>query len=289
MLKKLDKILIILLIVTLFIIGRGYFKDKNSSQVQGDIESANELKVYYLDVGQGDSTLIRTPGGQDILIDGGPDNTVIGKLGKYLPVNDWDIELMILSHPHSDHVTGLVEVLKRYQVDEIWMTGAIHTSGDYLELLNLIKENNIKVKFVSSSEIVELENNLEIEIFYPIESFFETKMESLNNTSIVFNLSYGATSFLFTGDFEQEEGLVDLFDFRTDVYQVGHHGSNNGNDREFLEAVDPDWAVISVGEDNRYGHPQYRTLKNFENLGVDVLRTDQNGDVIFVSNGSRIE
>jgi competence protein ComEC len=102
MLKKLDKILIIILVVTLFIVSRGYFKDNDSSQVQGDTELANELKMYYLDVGQGDSTLVRTPGGQDILIDGGPDNTVIGKLGKYLPVNDWDIELMILSHPHSD-------------------------------------------------------------------------------------------------------------------------------------------------------------------------------------------
>ena len=295
MLKKLDKILIGLLVIVAVFIGLekrwlAPFYD-TSPQVQGEAETQSgipgELKVYFLDVGQGDSTLIRTPAGNDILIDGGPDNTVIKKLGQYLPVNDWDIELMILTHPHADHVTGLVEVLKRYEVDKIVMTGVLHTTSDYLTWLDLIRENNITIELIDSQRELAIEDGLSLEIMFPNESFFSQTAENLNNTSIVAKLAYDDTSILFTGDLEIEEELLNKnLDLSADVYQAGHHGSNNANSYEFLKLVSPKYAVISAGRDNWFGHPHYRTLRTMEKLEIKIFCTDQDGDIVLVSDGN---
>lgn len=273
-------------------------------RVLSNIEQRNEakLKIYFLDVGQGDAALIRTPAGDDILIDGGPDKTILEKLGEYLPFYDQKIELMILTHPHSDHVTGLVEALKKYQVDRILMTGALHSTPDYLMFLNLIKEKNILVEIIDVKREINLgglktqnssatalgKKEMFIQILYPDKSFFGVRAENLNNTSIVGRIVYASTSVLLMGDFEEEENLLTqppAGGLKADILKVGHHGSNDANSQEFLAAVSPTYAVISAGLNNQFGHPHYRTLKNLERLGVEILRTDDDGDVIFESDG----
>ncbi|HLD28029.1 MAG TPA: MBL fold metallo-hydrolase [Patescibacteria group bacterium] len=253
-----------------------------------DFNNENVLEVYFLDVGQGDSTLIRTPASDDILIDGGPDNTVIKKLGEYMPFYDWDIELMILTHPHSDHLVGLIEVLERYEVDKILMTGVLHTTDDYLTFLDIIKDKQIPVEIIDSQRQLTL-GDLTINILYSDQSFYQQSVENLNNTSIVTKLVYGNTSILMMGDYEDEEKMVEAnVDVSADILKVGHHGSNNGNNVSFLEAVSPKYAVILVGADNFYGHPHYRTIRNLEKLDAQIYRTDQDSDVIFYSDGQDI-
>jgi len=262
-----------------------YSQSHPQPSVQG-VHEENQLIVHFLDVGQGDATLIKTPHGDDILIDGGPDNTVIQKLGKYLPYGDWDIELMILTHPHSDHVTGLVEVLERYEVEKILMTGVHHTSPDYLAFLDLIKTKNIPTEIIDSPREVEIDDVV-FQIIYPNTNFTNQRVEELNNTSIVAKMVYASTSVMFTGDLETEEGLLaqSMVQIDADIYQAGHHGSSNANDNGFVEMLSPDYVVISAGADNSYGHPHYRSLKNFQRTGAEIFRTDRNGDVVFIGDG----
>ncbi|MDO8668880.1 MAG: ComEC/Rec2 family competence protein [Candidatus Buchananbacteria bacterium] len=254
------------------------------SQIRGD--QAGALAVYFLDVGQGDATLIRTPSGDDIIIDGGPNNVLIKKLGVYLPFYDKTIETIILTHPDNDHVAGLVEVLRRYKVEKILMTRVLSDSPSYQSFLDEVEINNIEVEVIASEETVDFGDGVFFNILYPIESFAGKTVESTNNTSITGQLVYASTSVMLTGDLEVEESLVARgLNLKSDIYHVGHHGSNNANDLKFVSAVNPKYAVISVGADNHYGHPQYRTLKNLESVGAEIFRTDKSGDLIFYSNG----
>lgn len=277
MLKKLLPIIIIVIsIASIFF--------SHNGQIRG--AAKGNLIVYFLDIGQGDATLIRTPNGDDILIDGGPDNMLIQKLGQYLPFYDRDIEIIILTHPDSDHVTGLVEVLRRYKVKKILMTKVLSDSSSYLAFLEEADKNKIKVEVITQPEKVDFGGGVLFDIIYPLESFAGKEVESTNNTSITGQLIYASTSIMLTGDLENEEDLVAReLNLKSDIYHVGHHGSNNANDLSFVSAVDPQYAVISVGADNRYGHPQYRTLKNLESVEAEILRTDKSGDLIFYSDG----
>ncbi|OGY44370.1 MAG: hypothetical protein A3B89_02005 [Candidatus Buchananbacteria bacterium RIFCSPHIGHO2_02_FULL_40_13] len=279
-------ILLALIIITASLV---YFSHQWNAnpQVKGATECANCLVIYFFDVGQGDSGLIRTSNGQDILIDGGPDNRVLEKLGQYLPLGDNDIEMMVLTHPHADHVTGLVGVLERYQVKKILMTKVPYATAEYQTFLNLIKEKDIATEIVSGQETITLEASTTLDIIWPLANIAGQHFSNPNNSSIVFSLSYVSSTALLMGDLEQEEELTadypDLI--KADLLKVGHHGSNNANDLAFLLAVSPQYAVISAGANNRYGHPQYRALKNLEKAGAEIFRTDQQGDLIFYSNG----
>jgi competence protein ComEC len=279
--KKLLTILFIIVIAFIFT------SIKGSGNVRG-IEDGS-LVVYFLDIGQGDATLIRTPEGNDILIDGGPDNMLVQKLGEYLPFYDRVIETIILTHPDSDHVTGLVEVLKRYDVEQIIMTGANHESANYKIFLDNI-DSSTEIKFITSPEIVQLGEFVAFDVLWPKQDWQGLVPENVNNTSIAGRVIYASTSIMMTGDLESEELLLDLnVELDSDIYQVGHHGANNANDLKFVEEVQPEYSVISAGENNRFGHPNYRTLKNLERVKSNILRTDILGDIIFISNGSTWE
>ena len=253
--------------------------------------TAGLLAVTFFDVGQGDSSLIVTPHNYQILVDGGPDNKIAAKLGAALPFYDHDLDLVILSHPHADHVAGLVEILKRYQVKKIIMTGVLHTAPDYLEFLKLVKEKNIPVQVIDKPQELSPEAGIELSFLWPRETLAEKKIENLNNSSIVFKLDYASTSYLFMGDLEDEEKLASSVPaeiLKSDVLKVGHHGSTNANSLAFLRAVSPGYAIISVGADNDYGHPHYRTIYNLEKIGAQILRTDQDGDIRILSDGRRV-
>jgi competence protein ComEC len=255
-------------------------------------EESKALEVDFLDVGQGDAILIKTPDHQKILIDGGPSNAVVEKLGENLPFYDKKIDLIILTHPHADHLDGLIEVLKRYEVGKILSTGVVHTTPDYLVWLEEIKKHNVPMEIAVAGQTIDFGNNLKMEIFYPKEDLTGKSAENLNNTSIVAKLIFGQTSFLFTGDAEteEEEELIGSgLDLKADVLKVAHHGSKNATSQNFLEKVQPKFAVISVGAGNQFGHPNAMTVKRLENIGAEVLRTDKDGDVKIKSDGAELK
>ncbi len=274
-------------------------------------QAGDNLEVAFLDVGQGDSILIKTPYGQNILIDGGPDNSVVGRLGEELPWWDKKIDLMISTHPHSDHLAGLIDVIKRYKVKKILYTGAAHTSSNYFTWLELIKTKKIPLIIIDRPQTIKLGQDSELNIIYPRQSFAGQTINNLNNSSIVIKLIYGETSFLFTGDMEDEveKELISIaaaavanndpqsdtsiqsmkfVDLQADVIKISHHGSGDSSGQKFLEEVMPKIAVIQVGADNEFGHPNRRVIKRLERINARILRTDLNGTVKLISDGKNI-
>ena len=274
---------------------------------------ANNLEVIFFDVGQGDAILINTPENKQILIDGGPDNMILDKLAEYLAWNDKSIDVVVLTHPHADHVTGLVQVLERFNIDEVWITGVVYASSAYLEFLNLIKEKNIPAKIIFAcgqgkqkvaiiseeqkekiecEDEINFENNIKITFLWPLENLSGKNSDNLNNSSIVFRLDYNDSSLLFTGDIEEEaeNGIIGTANVLTgylqaDILKVPHHGSSSSFHQALLDLISPKYAVISVGQDNPFGHPSLRTLRRLERMNINILRTDKHGDIVFESNG----
>lgn len=250
-----------------------------------------ELTVAFLDVGQGDAILITTPRGQRVLIDGGPDRSVLSRLGEQMPFYARNIDLMILTHPHHDHVGGLVEVLDRYNVDRVLYSGALHTAPSYLEWLQYIDEKNIPLQLIDEPRVLDFGDGVSLHILYPMRSFLHERVSELNNTSIVAKLVFGETSVLLTGDAEYvvERDLLDAgVDVRADVLKLGHHGSDTSTTPAFFDAVNPGYVVASVGDRNRYGHPSASILSRLTDRGVRVFRTDRDGTVVFKSDGIKI-
>ncbi len=255
-------------------------------------DSDKELEVDFLDVGQGDAILIQAPAGQNILVDGGPDSAVLKRLGGEMLPWDKKIDLMILTHPHADHLTGLIEVIKHYQVERVLYTGVIHTTPNYLEWLKLVKEKRVPLTIIDRPQTIQLGESCEIQIIYPFKSLAGQSVANLNNSSIVFKLVYGETSFLFMGDAEkevEEELLTSGVPLEADVLKVGHHGSSDATSEEFLKMVSPKFAVIEVGRGNDFGHPSGRTIKKLERIGAKVFRTDLSGTVNLTSDGKRVK
>lgn len=250
------------------------------------------LEVDFLDVGQGDAELIQTPFGQNILIDGGPGDKALVSLGRALPWWDRKIDLMILTHPHDDHVTGLIEVLKRYEVKKILYTGVIHTAPNYIAWLETVRDKKIKLTIIDRPQTIELGENCRLEIIYPNKSLLGRTVENLNNSSIIARLVYKENKFLFMGDAEEvveKELLEQKTDLKADVIKIGHHGSTTSTSEDFLWAVRPVIAVIEVGAENEFGHPNARIIKRLENIGVEILRTDLLGNIRLKSDGINVE
>jgi len=254
-------------------------------------KAETNLEVDFLDVGQGDSILIKAPAGQNILIDGGPDNTVIKRLSENLPWWDRTIDLMILSHPHDDHVTGLIDVIKRYKVKKILYTGVMHDVPGYLAWQDLVREKKISLTIINKLQTIDLSGNCRLEILYPPDSLIGQSVKNLNNSSLVVKLVYNRTEFLFPGDIEEEiekKLVADKIDLSVDVLKTGHQGSDTSTSQEFLDAVNPQMAVIQVGE-NDFGHPSRRVLNRLSRAEVKVYRTDWDGTIKMISDGREIK
>jgi len=250
-----------------------------------------KLEVYFFDVGQGDAALFRTPYGQNVLIDGGPDRTILKRLAEVLPFWDRKIDLMILTHPHDDHVAGLVPVMENYPVEKIAYTGAVGDSPNYLAWLEKAEEKEIPVAIIDRPQSVVFGPDCRFEFLYPLEDFSGRGFENLNDSSIVGRLACENGNFLFAGDIEaagEAEILAAGLKPDADVLKVGHHGSDTSTSEDFLAAVSPVFAVISVGADNSFGHPSLRVLSRLKLAGSSVLRTDLDGTIGFVSDGEEI-
>lgn len=289
--KKIKYLIIAFGIGVILIVVNNY--QSNQGEVLGTFTATStsaKLKLIFFDVGQGDASLIITPSGEDILIDGGPNNSVVQKLGEYLPYTDRKIEYIILTHPHADHLDGLLETMNRYEVGEVIMTGVSYGTADYEKFRQQIEAKKIPLKLIEQSQIINIDG-ISFDILTPEKSLNNKTIENLNNSSIVFKFTYVSTTAMFTGDYENEELLLiqSSTPLKSDILKAGHHGSTNANNRQFLEAVAPRYAVISVGAKNSYGLPDYRTIFYLKQLNSQVFRTDESGDIFFASDGQNIE
>ncbi|MBI2356158.1 MAG: MBL fold metallo-hydrolase [Candidatus Doudnabacteria bacterium] len=252
------------------------------------------MHINFYDVGQGDSILIQTYLGNQILIDGGPSDAVLGHLGQDLPFFDRTIDMIILTHAHNDHVAGLIDVLKRYRVKKVILPEVAFESGPYKEFLNLIEEKNVERIFAHAGQRIYLDSGTVFDVYYPYGKVagvtssgkYQLESDDLNDTSIVGKLSFGKNKILLTGDagINVEQQLLLQYDLDSDLLKVGHHGSRHSTSKEFLKEVTPEYSVIQVGKNN-YGHPTQETLDNLAAASVQVFRNDQNKTVRFVSDG----
>ena len=250
----------------------------------------NYLKVDFLDVGQGDSAFIETPEKHQILIDGGPTSAVLQKLSERMPFWDKEIDLIILTHPELDHMQGLIDVLQRYRADYILWTGILRETSEYKKWASILSQNSKKVIVVSAGTKVKA-GNAEIDILFPFENLAGNEVKNTNDSSIVAKLIYGKESFLFTGDISStaEKLLANSKEnILSNVLKVAHHGSKYSTSDLFLAAVAPRIAVISAGVKNTYGHPTREVLQRLQNYDITTLRTDQSGDINFVTDGNSI-
>lgn len=257
----------------------------------GEWRAAAESRVVFCDIGQGDGVFINLKGGTQIIADAGPDNNMVGCAGKYMPYFDRKIEYIIISHPDKDHFAGAMELLKRYDVGKVFWNGDLSAIPEYAEFLKMAG-GRAEVAYTDSDFRAA---GAKIDFLYPYVLDRETKNN--NDNSLVFRFEYTPTSILPLSKGEEGRGISILFtgdlpatgeaelikhnaNLRADVLEVGHHGSRYSSSEEFLRAVRPKLAAISVGANNKYGHPAYIILKRLKNLGIKYLRTDEKGDIV---------
>lgn len=255
----------------------------------GQATDCNCLKVSFLDVGQGDSILIQTPDGFDMLIDGGIDAGVLRELGNKMSFFDREIDVVVATHPDADHIGGLVDVFTRYEVGTFIETTNINDTPAATALAVAAADEGSRYFNPEAGQIIELGSEVYMQILSP--SGDETNWES-NNASIVLRLVYGETSFMLTGDLpaEIENHLVDLYgsQLKSDVLKLGHHGSKTSTSEAWLDAVEPGFAVVSASLDNRYGHPHQDVMSRVFARNIQSSHTGTDGTITFYSDGQRV-
>jgi len=259
------------------------------------VPESDKLSVSFLDVGQGDSILISTPSGQHILIDGGPSSEkVCLELGDTLPFWERKIDMVVLTHAHDDHVTGLVEVLRRYRVEQVlYPEGIDYMSNAYSEWLSVIEEKGIKHDRAQAGQRIDLGSGATLEVLNPPPDFLDGTESDIDNNGVVLRLGMGEVSFLLTADLYGDGELYlvcERVELKSTVLQVSHHGSSTSTSEIFLAAVEPQVAVISAGADNRFGHPSDEVMARLtESLGEDgVYLTSERGTITFITEGERL-
>jgi len=257
----------------------------SQQQVMAPSLKEGEMRVHFLDVGQADSILIQLPNGQAMLIDGG--NRDDGKkVVNYIKAAGIEkLDYVVATHPHEDHIGGLIEVVKKMQVDKIFMPRVVHTTKTFKQFIQAVIDKSKKFHRAKAGVLIYKDNTLHVDILAPVEDNYE----KLNNYSAVVKIEYKNMGMLFMGDAENEsENQIDVSRLRAQVLKVGHHGSSTATSSQFLSGVNPVYAVISVGKGNDYGHPHEKTLQLLKNSGVEILRTDEMGIIIMTTDGNSI-
>lgn len=252
-------------------------------------DAAQYLEVHFFDVGQGDSAFIETPSGVQVLIDGGVDGSVLRELSSVMGFGDTTIDMVIGTHPDRDHIGGLIDVLKQYEVETILTTenkGETATAKIY-DMLKTAE--GAQVINARRGQEFALDVSTTLRVIFPDSD--PTDMES-NTSSIVLQLIHGESTFLFTGDspksIEEYLVLTEGEHLQSDVLKIGHHGSRTSTSELFLDEVQPQFAVISAGKDNSYGHPHVEVTDMLFNFRVEMLETAVGGTITFLSDGSQL-
>ena len=283
---------VLVLAAAVYLIFLAVRDDKAHKEYQQVFSQAQEhFATYFIDVGQGDATLLVAPDGSSMLIDCGPTSGA-EYLVKYM--NDVGVEkldYLILTHPHEDHYGGASAVIENFPVENFVVHADFTETYPYDRLIYMVSHN----RFDEQTEIVG--TRIDDRFTFADSAVFQilspetVDYDDANESSLAIKLIYGETSFLFTGDAEkgaEKAMMANGYDLRADVYSAGHHGSVTSNSPGFIAAVSPTYAVISCGRDNSYGHPHKKTLATLEEYGVTVLRTDELGDIILLSDGENV-
>jgi competence protein ComEC len=296
--SKVLHILVLNLLISILLVGCAkVYKEASPEQTtaQTNVEFAKlstsikattlkgNLKVHFIDVGQGGSQLIVSPTGKTILIDAGNNNKeklVVAYLKKEKIKK---IDILIGTHPDADHIGGLDAVIDNFDIGKIYMPKVQANTDTFKDVLNSIQKKNLKVTTAKSGLVLDWESAIKVDMIAPVGTYDDT-----NDMSAVVHITYGSNSFLFTGDAEtksEADMIKSGANIKSDVLMVGHHGSNSSTSTQFLTAVNPKYAVIQVGKENNYGHPTNEVLKKLNDKKIKIYRNDQQGNIIFTSNG----
>ncbi|BCZ46908.1 competence protein ComE [Clostridium gelidum] len=255
----------------------------DTSVITETAKVSGEMKIHYIDVGQGDSELIQVEG-KNILIDAGTSDKKALNYLKSIGVTTLDY--VIATHPHEDHIGSMDDVINEFNIGTFYSPKAITTTKTFENMINALKSKNLKLTVPKVGDVLTI-GNATLTFLAPNSD----KYEDLNNYSIVCKLKYGNNSFLFDGDAEalsEGEILAKQLDIQADVLKVGHHGSISSTSQAFLDKVNPKYAIISDAKGNDYGHPHQKTLDKLNSKQIKTFRTDLNGTIIATSNGTDI-
>ncbi|HBF0928127.1 TPA: MBL fold metallo-hydrolase [Clostridioides difficile] len=244
------------------------------------------LSIHMIDVGQGDSILVQTPTNKNILIDGGDEDSENIIISYLRQKRIKTIDIIIATHPDSDHIGSLDNVIKKFNVNSIYMPEQSTDSEAYQNLINSCTDKNLSIQYLHKNDVLNIDNNINIYVLSP--SYIQ---EESNLNSIVFKLTFNDNSFLFMGDAEEENEKEILHSFKLNninFIKIGHHGSNSSSSLEFIKKISPDIAAISCGYKNQYGHPHREVINNLKQNHVSIYRTDRIGDIVFYSDGEII-
>lgn len=259
---------------------------------------SRELTVAVLNVGQGDAIFIQAPNGNQVIVDGGPNAKILQELGGLMPWNDKTIDMIVITNPDKDHIAGFVDVLKRYDVDYLLESGTENNSLVNNEVKRLAEVNKVEKILARRGMEIFLDEaaGVKLTILFPDR---DVSAEKTNDGSIVMRLTYGETEVMLTGDATSgvERHLLGLensfssstpeLGLQSDILKVGHHGSKTSSSYEFVKAVAPKFALISLGKDNKYGHPNEEVLGTLAAFPLEVFRTDQMGTIVMKSDGKQ--
>jgi competence protein ComEC len=245
------------------------------------------MEIYFLDIGQGDAIYVRTPSGRDMLVDAGRSASVLRRLSEVMPWDDRFIDVVIETHPDADHIGGLPPVFDRYGIGVFLEPGIESNNSIDDEVHRMLREKGVLAVLARRGIVIDFGDGATFDILYP--HLDVSRLKDPNDASVVGLMRFGGTSAMLTGDAPTSvENLLVALDgpgLKSDVLKAGHHGSRTSSDEAFVRAVNPHWVVISAGKDNTYHHPHEEVTGLFARLGIDVLRTDEEGTIGFESDG----
>ena len=273
--------IVLLIILCLLVVGCANPFVENDDKTSISTFSGDTLRVNYIDVGQGDSIFIQLPNKETMLIDAGEAYEVDNVINYLNNLGITKIDYAVGTHPHTDHIGGLEEVINTFDIGSIYMPRASSTSKTYEDLLTTISNKGLKIKTAKSGVVVLDDDNLKLEFIAPNSDNYS----ELNNYSAVLKLTYLDNTFLFMGDAETLSENEVTCNVDADVIKVGHHGSDSSSGIEFVKKVSPEYAIIMVGEGNSYNHPYQSIIDRYESVGAKVLRTDLDGNIVCDSDG----
>lgn len=261
--------------------------NQNNNQNQNDYINTNNdlLKVHYLDVGQGDSIFIELPNNETMLIDAAESYQSENIINYLKNLNYQKIDYVIGTHPHTDHIGGLKDIINTFEIGKIYMPKVVSTTKTYESLLMAIKDKNLKINTAKAGTSIIDTDALKINILAPNNSTYT----ELNNYSVVTKITYGTTKFLFMGDSEKLSENEIKENVTADVIKIGHHGSNTSSSIDFIKKVNAKYGIISVGLNNKYNLPKEETITNWENSGTKIYLTSTNGTIRASSDGTNIK